>query len=196
MRIGHVTINNSNEYIEMFKKMNIQDKETSKPYSSKVQFSNKFKPTDIKFIQPNWDNLMTKRDKPAMSEQEFEIAIKELARDRFENGGSVEHDKAFQKLHRQFMEVSSPDRKAIFNESMAKTGGKMNSANAFFNSSGQRVMIYSASSSMYIPMSTSQENDRSRIFNDLYFSEINLLKDGVKSGKQTASNESSIDLKA
>ena len=30
-----------------------------------------------KFTKPNWDNIMTKRDKPAMSEEEFEEAIKD-----------------------------------------------------------------------------------------------------------------------
>lgn len=43
----------------------------------------RFKPVDIKFTKPNWDNIMTKRDKPTMSEEEFEEAIKELARKEF-----------------------------------------------------------------------------------------------------------------
>ncbi len=34
-------------------------------------FALRFKPVDIKFTKPNWDNIMTKRDKPAMSEEEF-----------------------------------------------------------------------------------------------------------------------------
>ena len=40
-------------------------------------FALRFKPVDIKFTKPNWDNIMTKRDKPAMSEEEFEEAIKD-----------------------------------------------------------------------------------------------------------------------
>ena len=42
----------------------------------------RFKPVDINFTKPNWDTIMTKRDKPAMSEEEFDEAIKELARKR------------------------------------------------------------------------------------------------------------------
>lgn len=40
-------------------------------------FSLRFKPVDIKFTKPNWDNIMTKRDKSAMSQEEFEEAIKD-----------------------------------------------------------------------------------------------------------------------
>lgn len=92
-------------------------------------FSLRFKPVDIKFTKPNWDNIMTKRDKPVMSEEEFEEAIKELARKEFSTG--KRDDAAYRKLCMQHEETVSPDRKAIYESSMKKTGGKMNAACMF-----------------------------------------------------------------
>ena len=69
---------------------------------------------------------MTKRDKPAMSEEEFEKAIKELAQKEFATG--KRDDAAYRKLCMQHGETVSPDRKTIYESSMRKTGGKMNAA--------------------------------------------------------------------
>ena len=49
-------------------------------------FALSFTPTDRPFTKPNWDEIMTKRDKPAMSEEEFSESIKEPARKDFANG--------------------------------------------------------------------------------------------------------------
>lgn len=51
---------------------------------------------------------MTKRDKPAMSEEEFEKAIKELAQKEFATG--KRDDAAYRKLCMQHGETVSPDR--------------------------------------------------------------------------------------
>lgn len=59
---------------------------------------------------------MTKRDKPAMSEEEFDEAIKELARKEFATG--KRDDDAYRKLCMQHGETVSPDRKAIYESSM------------------------------------------------------------------------------
>lgn len=56
----------------------------------------RFKPVDIKFTKPNWGSIMTKRDKPAMSEVGFEAAIKELAQKEFATG--KRDDAAYRKL--------------------------------------------------------------------------------------------------
>ncbi len=61
---------------------------------------------------------MTKRDKPAMSEEEFDEAIKELARKEFATG--KRDDDAYRKLCMQHGETVSPDRKAIYESSMKK----------------------------------------------------------------------------
>ena len=55
---------------------------------------------------------MTKRDKPAMSEEEFEKAIKELAQKEFATG--KRDDAAYRKLCMQHGETVSPDRKTIY----------------------------------------------------------------------------------
>lgn len=74
-------------------------------------FSLRFKPVDINFTKPNWDTIMTKRDKPAMSEEEFEEAIKDLARKEFATG--KRDASAYRKLCMRHGETVSPDRKAI-----------------------------------------------------------------------------------
>ncbi len=75
---------------------------------------------------------MTKRDKPAMSEEEFEKAIKELAQKEFlpPGSGMMRHiEKLCMQRHG---ETVSPDRKTIYESSMRKTGGKMNAACMFW----------------------------------------------------------------
>ena len=64
---------------------------------------------------------MTKRDKPAMSEEEFEKAIKELAQKEFATG--KRDDAAYRKLCMQHGETV-PGQKTIYESSMRKTGGR------------------------------------------------------------------------
>ena len=63
---------------------------------------------------------MTKRDKPAMSEEEFEKAIKELAQKEFATG--KRDDAAYRKLCMQHGETVSPDRKTIYESSKDECG--------------------------------------------------------------------------
>ena len=96
---------------------------TPDPYGTDYgNYSLRFTPTDRPFNKPNWDNIMTKREKPAMSETEFSDAIKELARKEFATG--KRDDAAYTKLCMQHGETVSPDRKAIYESGMKKTGGK------------------------------------------------------------------------
>lgn len=81
-------------------------------------YSLRFTPTDKPFNKPNWDEIMTKRDKPAMSDDEFNEAIKELARKEFSTG--KRDDKAYTKLCKQYGKTVSPDRKAIYEDSTVK----------------------------------------------------------------------------
>ncbi len=53
------------------KKETAQTTENTKLKNDYGNFSLRFKPVDINFTKPNWDTIMTKRDKPAMSEEEF-----------------------------------------------------------------------------------------------------------------------------
>ena len=65
---------------------------------------------------------MTKRDKPAMSEEEFDEAIKELCKKRVCYW--KRDDDAYRKLCMQHGETVSPDRKAIYESSMKKLVAK------------------------------------------------------------------------
>lgn len=137
-------------------------------------FALRFKPVDISFSKPNWDNLMTKRDKPAMSEEEFEEAIKELARKEFATG--KRDDAAYRKLCMQHGETVSPDRKAIYEASMKKTGGKMNAACMFWDSKGNKTLSYNPVSGNWKHISTEEEFARARLFTSIYNDDIAQLK--------------------
>ncbi len=137
-------------------------------------FSLRFKPVDMKFTKPNWDNIMTKRDKPAMSEEEFEESIKELARKEFATG--KRDDTAYRKLCMQHGETVSPDRKAIYESSMRKTGGKMNAACMFWDTNGNKTLSYNPESRNWKAISTGAEFARAREFTSIYNDELARLK--------------------
>lgn len=98
---------------------------------------------------------MTKRDKPAMSEEEFEKAIKELAQKEFATG--KRDDAAYRKLCMQHGETVSPDRKTIYESSMRKTGGKMNAACMFWDNNGNKTLSYNPESRNWKAISTEEE---------------------------------------
>lgn len=153
-------------------------------------FSLRFKPVDISFTKPNWDNIMTKRDKPAMSEEEFEEAIKELAKKEFTTG--KRDDAAYRKLCMQHGETVSPDRKAIYESGMKRTGGKMNAACMFWDSKGNKTLSYNPESGNWKAISTEDEFARARIFTSIYNDELARLKN--ESGKNAKEAGSSLDL--
>ena len=69
-----VTRDNYTQYAQMVQQM-IGKKVSSNDPLAQCDYGNfslRFKPVDINFTKPNWDTIMTKRDKPAMSEEEFE----------------------------------------------------------------------------------------------------------------------------
>lgn len=138
-------------------------------------FSLRFKPVDINFTKPNWDTIMTKRDKPAMSEEEFEEAIKDLARKEFATG--KRDASAYRKLCMRHGETVSPDRKAIYESSMKKTGGKMNAACMFWDSKGNKTLSYNPESRNWKAISTDEEFARARVFTAIYNDELVRLKE-------------------
>ena len=77
--IMQITRDNYSQYANMVQQMFGNRKNSNDPLAQcdYGNFALRFKPVDIKFTKPNWDNIMTKRDKPAMSEEEFEEAIKD-----------------------------------------------------------------------------------------------------------------------
>ena len=155
-------------------------------------FSLRFKPVDINFTKPNWDTIMTKRDKPAMSEEEFDEAIKELARKEFATG--KRDDDAYRKLCMQHGETVSPDRKAIYESSMKKTGGKMNAACMFWDSKGNKTLSYNPESRNWKAISTDEEFARARVFTSIYNDELARLKEEY--GEKAKGNVSYSKIKA
>ena len=83
-----ITRDNYSQYANMVQRMFGNKKNSNNPLAQcdYGNFALRFKPVDINFTKPDWNNIMTKRDKPAMSEEEFEEAIKELARKEFSTG--------------------------------------------------------------------------------------------------------------
>jgi len=109
-----------------------------------------------------------------MSEENFEKAIKELAQKEFATG--KRDDAAYRKLCMQHGETVSPDRKAIYEESMRKTGGKMNAACMFWDSNGNKTLSYNPESKNWKAISTEAEFARARVFTSIYNDELARLK--------------------
>lgn len=171
-----ITRENYSQYANMIQQMMGNKQKFSDPLSQcdYGNFALRFKPVDIQFTKPDWDNIMTKREQPAMSEEEFEEAIKDLARKEFATG--KRDDAAYRKLCMQHGETVSPDRKAIYESSMRKTGGKMNAACMFWDSKGNKTLSYNPESRNWKAISTEDEFARAREFTSIYNSEIVRLK--------------------
>ena len=189
-----VTRDNYSQYAQIVQQM-IGKKVSSNNSLAQCDYGNfslRFKPVDINFTKPNWDTIMTKRDKPAMSEEEFEEAIKELARKEFATG--KRDDAAYRKLCIQHGETVSPDRKAIYESSMKKTGGKMNAACMFWDSKGNKTLSYNPESRNWKAISTYEEFARARVFTSIYNDELACLKE--KYGEKAKGNVSYNKIKA
>lgn len=171
-----VTRDNYSQYANMIQQMSGSKNKSGNPWEQcdYGNFALRFTPVNIPFAKPNWDNIMTKRDKPAMSEEEFEEAIKELARKEFASG--KRDDAAYRKLCMQHGETVSPDRKAIYEASMKKTGGKMNAACMFWDESGNKTLSYNPESRNWKAISTDAEFARARAFTSIYNDELARLK--------------------
>ena len=171
-----ITRGNYSQYANMVQQMFGNKKNPNNPLAQcdYGNFALRFKSVDIQFTKPNWDNIMTKRDKPAMSEEEFEKAIKELAQKEFATG--KRDDAAYRKLCMQHGETVSPDRKAIYESSMRKTGGKMNAACMFWDNNGNKTLSYNPESRNWKAISTEEEFARARVFTSIYNDELARLK--------------------
>lgn len=171
-----ITRENYSQYARMVQQMFGNRNNSSDPLAQcdYGNFALRFQPVDMKFTRPNWDNIMTKRDKPAMSEEEFDEAIKELARKEFATG--KRDDAAYRKLCMQHGETVSPDRKAIYESSMKKTGGKMNAACMFWDNNGNKTLSYHPLTGNWTAISTDEEFARARVFTSIYNDELARLK--------------------
>ncbi len=183
-----ITRDNYSQYAGLIQQMMGSKKGTSDPLSEcdYGNFALRFKPVNISFTKPNWDNIMTKRDKPAMSEEDFEKAIKELAQKEFATG--KRDDAAYRELCMRHGETVSPDRKAIYEASMKKTGGKMNAACMFWDSNGNKTLSYHPLTGNWNAISTEAEFARARVFTSIYNDELARLKNAYgESAKGTVS---------
>lgn len=171
-----ITRDNYSYYANLVQQMMGNNKCSSDPLSEcdYGNFALRFKPVNISFAKPNWDNIMTKRDKPAMSEEDFDKAIKELAQKEFATG--KRDNAAYRKLCMQHGETVSPDRKSIYEASMRKTGGKMNAACMFWDSNGNKTLSYNPESRNWKAISTEAEFARAREFTSIYNDELARLK--------------------
>ena len=192
--IMQITRDNYSQYAQMVQQMFGKKASSNDPLAQcdYGNFSLRFKPVDINFTKPNWDTIMTKRDKPAMSEEEFDEAIKELARKEFATG--KRDDDAYRKLCMQHGETVSPDRKAIYESSMKKTGGKMNAACMFWDSKGNKTLSYNPESRNWKAISTDEEFARARVFTSIYNDELASLKEEY--GEKAKGNVSYSKIKA
>ncbi len=194
----NITRNNYSQYTNMIQQMFGNKSKSNNPLAQcdYGNFSLRFKPVDISFPKPNWNNIMTKRDKPAMSEEEFEEAIKDLARKEFAAG--KRDDKAYRELCMRHGETVSPNRKAIYDASMKKTGGKMNAACMFWDSKGNKTLSYNPESRNWKAISTEAEFDRARKFTSIYNDELARLKNeyGEKAKGKTSYSKIKQDLTA
>ena len=170
-----ITRDNASSVQKMITQMFGGKNGTPDPYGTDYgNFDLRFTPTDRPFNPPDWNEVKTKQDKPAMSESEFEDAIKELARKNFSTGNK-DH-KAIQKLIKQYQEVASPDRKALYEESMKKTGGKMNAACMFWDNSGNKSLAWHPITGRWSTFSTQGEHDRAVQFYSIYNDEFKRLQ--------------------
>lgn len=194
----NITRNNYSQYTNMIYQMFGSKSKSNDPLAQcdYGNFALRFKPVDISFSKPNWDNIMTKRDKPAMSEEEFKEAIKDLARKEFATG--KRDDKAYRELCMRHGETVSPDRKAIYDASMKKTGGKMNAACMFWDSKGNKTLSYNPESRNWKAISTEAEFARAREFTSIYNNELARLKNeyGEKAKGKTSYGKIKQDITA
>ena len=165
---------NYSSYSKMIQQLLGGKNGTPDPYGTDYgNFSLRFTPTDRPFNKPDWNNIATKQSSPAMSEEEFENSIKELARKEF-SSDNKDH-KAIQGLMRKYQSVVAPDRKAIYESSMKKTGGKMNAACMFWNSKGDKSLAYHPITGRWSVFPTEAEQGRTRQFYSIYNDELKRL---------------------
>lgn len=69
-----------------------------------------------------------------------------------------------------------PDRKAIYEDSMKRTGGKMNGACMFWDAKGNKTLSYNPVSGHWKAISTEEEFARAREFTSIYNDEFARLK--------------------
>lgn len=170
-----ITRDNYEQYASLIQQMKGGSKSTNPLDDCDYgNYALRFKPVEMNFVRPNWDDLMTKRDKPLMSDAEFEVAIKDLAKKEFATGRT--NDQAYRNLGMRYGEVVSPDRKGAYEASMKKTGGNMNAALMFWDEKGNKTLGYHPFTGTWHNISTDAEFARARAFTSIYHDELKRLE--------------------
>ncbi len=179
MRIGQVSRQNINQYVNS-QNVNADSNKTNNEFSKNLfKFEKRFEPTDMKFNKfPNWSSIATKSESYGNQDNIIKD-IKALAKKHFTAGINPNLDSEYKKLENEFISKVSPDRKAIFEDSMSKTGNKMNAACSFFDEKGSVVMTYNPHNSTYSPRLTESEFARARLFKEMYNEEHTVLEQNV-----------------
>ena len=106
---------NYSSYSKMIQQLLGGKNGTPDPYGTDYgNYSLRYTPTERPFTKPDWSNIATKQSSSTMSEKEFDLAIRELARKEF-SSDNKDH-KMIQGLMRKYQSVVAPDRKAIYEE--------------------------------------------------------------------------------
>ena len=121
-------------------------------------FSLRYTPSNLTFSEPNWDKIVTKRE-PTHPDDYYIDQIKELARKCFATGDMYEDES--QSIYQGYVSSVSPDRKAIYDEVMAKTGGKMPASSMFWDHDGNKTLSYEYDYGTYSAIWNQTEIDRS-----------------------------------
>ena len=87
---------------------------------------------------------------------------------------------------RKYQSVVAPDRKAIYEDSMKKTGGKMNAACMFWDNSGNKSLAWHPITGRWSVFPTEEEQDRTRAFYSIYNDELKRLQSEY--GKEAKGN--------
>ncbi|GHV08570.1 hypothetical protein FACS1894217_11240 [Clostridia bacterium] len=137
--------------------------------------ADRYVPCDTPFSLPNFSYILSKTP-PSMSEDDFKKSIIEQAQKDFANGYRRVQSDESAALLKSFMQSASPDRKAIYDKSMERTGGKMNITFSFFQGNSP-VLRYNYKSDLWIPIGTPAEGERQQdfyvIYNEAYREAVN-----------------------
>lgn len=138
------------------------------------EFSLRFTPSTLKFTLPDWSKLATKRER-VMPDEEYLEKMRDFARKVFAEGG--DHTAESQALYQGYASPVSPDRKAIYEEVMQKTGGYMPASSMFWDHQGNKTLSYEYDYGTYTAINTPEEFARARELAAAYLDEMSRLYD-------------------
>lgn len=136
------------------------------------EFSLRFTPSTLKFTPPDWSKLATKRER-VMPDEEYLEKMRDFARKVFAEGG--DHTAESQALYQGYASPVSPDRKAIYEEVMQKTGGYMPASSMFWDHQGNKTLSYEYDYGTYTAINTPEEFARARELAAAYLDEMTRL---------------------